>query len=69
MSPDDVAKLFRLDTYHSTAGTHDETGTGLGLIICNEFVARHGGSIVVESRQDKGTAFRFALPVHSLVGA
>ncbi len=69
MPPEDVAKLFRLDTYHSTSGTADETGTGLGLIICNEFVARHGGAITVESRTGEGTAFRFALPVHSLVGA
>ncbi len=69
MPPEDVAKLFRLDTYHSTAGTDDEIGTGLGLIICNEFVTRHGGTIAVESRLGEGTAFRFALPVHSLVGA
>jgi len=69
MPPEDVAKLFRLDTYHSTSGTADETGTGLGLIICNEFVNRHGGAIAVESRPGEGTVFRFALPVHSLVGA
>ncbi len=69
MPPEDVAKLFRLDTYHSTPGTADETGTGLGLIICNEFVARHGGTIAVESRPGEGTTFRFALPVYSLVGA
>jgi signal transduction histidine kinase len=64
---EDIPKLFRVDTYHSTAGTANETGTGLGLIICNEFVARHGGTIQVESQQGAGSSFRFQLPVHSLV--
>jgi signal transduction histidine kinase len=66
---EDIPKLFRVDTYHSTAGTANETGTGLGLIICNEFIARHGGTIQVESLQGQGSTFRFQLPVHSLVDA
>ncbi len=66
---EDIPKLFRVDTYHSTAGTANETGTGLGLIICSEFVARHGGTIQVDSQPGSGTTFCFQLPVQSLVDA
>lgn len=67
--PEDIPKLFRVDTYHSTTGTANETGTGLGLIICNEFIARHGGTLEVNSQPGSGTAFRFNLPVQLLVDA
>ncbi len=45
----------------STAGTEDEQGTGLGLILCNDFVEIHGGEIWVESIVDKGSKFTFTL--------
>jgi signal transduction histidine kinase len=59
---DDVAKLFRLDVLHSTPGTNKERGTGLGLILCKEFVEKHGGDIRVKSQPGVGSQFRFTLP-------
>jgi signal transduction histidine kinase/DNA-binding response OmpR family regulator len=56
------ANLFRLDTQHSTAGTENEPGTGLGLIICQEMVQRNGGNIWVESEPGKGTVMQFTVP-------
>ncbi len=61
ISPEDQAKLFRIDTNPTTVGTSDEKGTGLGLILCKEFVKMHQGEIWVESQMGKGTAFHFTL--------
>lgn len=55
-------KLFQLDTSYSTAGTEKEMGTGLGLILCKEFIEKNGGSIYVESKQGEGSTFHFTLP-------
>jgi PAS domain S-box-containing protein len=59
---EDLHKLFHLETFHTTPGTEEESGTGLGLIICNEFVKKHGGEISVDSKPGKGTTFTFTLP-------
>jgi signal transduction histidine kinase len=63
MESDDMDKLFRLDTNHSTPGTEKEQGTGLGLIICKEMVEQNGGQIWMESEAGKGTNVQFTLPV------
>lgn len=57
-----VSKLFRIETNFSCAGTAREKGTGLGLIICREFVEKHGGRIWVSSERGKGSRFSFTLP-------
>ncbi|MCL4551505.1 MAG: ATP-binding protein [Bacteroidetes bacterium] len=57
-------KLFKIDTQVTTKGTKGENGTGLGLIICKEFVEKHGGTISVESEVGKGTTISFNLPEH-----
>ena len=63
--PENVREsLFRLDVSHSSLGTDNEAGTGLGLILCKEFVEKNGGSISVESEVNKGTTFKFTLPTH-----
>ena len=59
----DIDKLFKIDIQHTTAGTAQEKGTGLGLMLCHEMVTKHGGQIWIESEKDKGTAVTFTLPI------
>jgi two-component system sensor histidine kinase/response regulator len=54
--------LFKIDTFQSTSGTNNEKGTGLGLIICKEFVEINGGKIWLKSEQGIGSEFNFSLP-------
>lgn len=55
-------KLFRIDENPSRLGTNKESGTGLGLIICQEFIEKHDGKIWVESEEAKGATFFFTVP-------
>ncbi len=54
--------LFKIDISQSSTGTQGETGTGLGLILCREFVSRHKGDITVKSEKGKGAVFSVSLP-------
>ncbi len=58
-----IEKLFKIDEFHNSSGTAGETGTGLGLIICNEFIMKHNGTIDVQSEVGKGSSFSFSLPL------
>ena len=58
-----INKLFSIDRSYSSEGTAGETGTGLGLILCKEFIEKNNGKIWVESVEDKGSTFTFTLPL------
>lgn len=62
ISEENLSRLFRIDQHYTTSGTSDEKGTGLGLLLCKEFIAKHGGDIRVESRPGEGSSFIFSLP-------
>ena len=61
---DTLSKLFKIEFSVQRDGTAKEKGTGLGLILCKEFVEKNGGQIWVESEEAKGSAFSFSLPLH-----
>lgn len=62
ISEADIEKLFRIDINTKYIGESTEKGTGLGLILCKEFVEKHGGNILIKSEVNKGSVFSFTLP-------
>jgi len=62
ISPENINKLFD-NSFFSTKGTVNEAGTGLGLVLCKEFLSKNGGQIFVESEPGKGSLFKFTLPL------
>ncbi len=62
MTPEFAFNLFNIGRKVSMAGTHGERGTELGLFLCRDIIARHGGTFTVDSSVGRGTSFRFTLP-------
>jgi len=62
IAEENLEKLFKVDSGYSTRGTNDETGTGLGLALCNEFAAKHKGIILIDTALGEGSTFTLRLP-------
>jgi len=59
---EDLKKLFRIDEKYKSVGTEGESGTGLGLVLCKEFVEKNGGEIWCKTEEGSGTEFHFTIP-------
>lgn len=64
INTENLKKLFKIETHHTTPGLSNEKGSGLGLILCKEFVEKHGGEIHIKSEPNKGTTIEFTLKKH-----
>lgn len=65
MKEEEVEKLFKIDNSHTTLGTSEEKGTGLGLILSKDLIEKNNGTLEVESSPSGGSKFSFSLPILS----
>jgi PAS domain S-box-containing protein len=64
ISEENQEKIFRIDAQYRRDGTANEKGTGLGLILCKEFVDKNNGTIRIESKENEGSKFIFTVPLY-----
>lgn len=62
ISKEDQSKLLHADTHFSTFGTENEEGSGLGLLLCQDFILKNGGTLWLESEKGVGSTFSFNIP-------
>ena len=67
MSEKVLNSLFKIGETISIHGTNNEKGTGIGLLLCKEFLDKHQSELIVESKKGKGSTFKFSLPVKSKI--
>lgn len=63
ISQENIDKILESTSHYSTYGTGNEKGSGLGIMICKEFIEKNNGELTIESTPDKGSTFAFTLPV------
>ena len=63
MTADVLDKVFRIEENYKSKGTSGESGTGLGLILCKEYIEMNGGNIKIISDPEKGSTFTLELPL------
>jgi two-component system, sensor histidine kinase and response regulator len=68
MDPEALIKIQE-NSYYTTNGTAKESGTGLGLMLCRDFLSKNGGALLIESEPGKGSIFSFTLPLAETVNA
>jgi signal transduction histidine kinase len=66
ISDENIDKIFRIDQKFKTHGTSGETGTGLGLVLCKDFVKKNGGEIWCKTKEGTGSSFYFTVPVYQV---
>ena len=66
ISDEDLVKIFKIGSKHQTRGTQGERGTGLGLVLCKEFVEKQGGTLTVKTTLGEGSEFSFTLPLEKI---
>lgn len=62
MTQEDIEQVFKIDTTFTSLGTNNEKGSGMGLVLCQEIMVRHSGTISVESTPNQGTTFTLFFP-------
>ncbi|NJM16439.1 MAG: HAMP domain-containing histidine kinase [Bacteroidales bacterium] len=66
IAPEKLKDIFSMEANNSSPGTEGETGTGIGLLLCKEFIEKNEGNIVVSSRPGNGSTFTIWLPAREL---
>jgi len=67
ISEDKQKKIFDFSQKQTTKGTQNETGTGLGLLLCKEFVDKHNGEILIKSKVNEGSTFTIKIPQPTVI--